>query len=137
MLDPPRVAELIFSKKELQAKLEAILHPRVKEELENRIMDLERAGNRLVVIEAALIYEAGYDRWLDAVVVVDADENARLQRVRKRDAVSEFDVRTRMRAQMEPSAKVGKADFVIMNDGALADLEAKVRFLHSIFLRIN
>ncbi|MGB2869633.1 MAG: dephospho-CoA kinase [Bacteroidota bacterium] len=136
-LNRPKVAELIFSKKALQTKLEAILHPRVRDELENRAKSLGKDGNRLVVIEAALMYEAGYDRWLDAVIVVDADESSRLQRVRKRDAVSEADVRSRMKAQMEPSAKLGKADYVIMNDGTLPDLDAKVRFLHSLFLRIN
>ena len=87
----------------------------------------------MLIIEAALIYEAGLDKKLDAVIVVDAEETTRIMRVRKRDAVTEDSVRARINAQLDVKKKLEKADYVIHNNGTLEELESKVRFLYTIF----
>jgi dephospho-CoA kinase len=69
-------------------------------------------------------------------VVVDADESVRINRVRKRDAVSEEDVRSRMKAQIAGKKKLEKADYIIYNSGTVEELEYNVRFLYSVFKQV-
>lgn len=135
-LDRPFVASKVFSKKTLQQKLNAIVHPEVEKELKKRIQKLE--GNRVpfVIVEAALIYEAELDKMLDAVIVVDADESTRTRRVMERDNVTGEEVQKRINAQWSQQKKVQRADYVIMNDGSLSDLELKIKFLSTLFTHL-
>ena len=127
------VASKIFSNKELQRKVEAVIHPQVEKERERRIKELMQQGYRFLIIEAALIYEAGLDKKLDVVVVVNAEETTRVARVHKRDAVPEENVYARINAQWDVKKKLEKADYVINNNGTLEELESKVRFLYTLF----
>ena len=127
------VSYRIFSQKRLQQKLNAIVHPEVEKEIDRRSTEPGINGNNIVIVEAALIYEAGLDKKLDVVVVVDADEKLRVDRLRSRDAAKETDIRKRMKAQWNPDVKLKKADYVIHNNGTIHDLEEKVKFLHAIF----
>ena len=131
------IASKIFSIKLLQQKVESIVHPRVEKEIERKIKELAQCGERIVVVEAALIYEAGLDKKLDAVIVVDADESERINRVCKRDGVSEDAVRSRMIAQLDVSKKLEKADYIIYNNGTLNELESKVQFLYIVFKQLT
>ncbi|MBN1397564.1 MAG: dephospho-CoA kinase [Bacteroidetes bacterium] len=127
------IASKIFQNENLRHKIEAVIHPEVEKEREQWIKGLIRQGHRLCIVEAALIYEAGVDKKLDAVIVVDAEKAVRIARVRKRDAVPEESVTARINAQYDAKKKVGKADFVIYNNGTLGELESKVRFLYYLF----
>jgi len=129
------VASLVFSNKKLQQQLNAIVHPKVEREIEARIGRL-KGSPPFVVVEAALIYEAGLDALLDAVVVVDAEEDARIRRVVKRDGVSAEDVRKRIGAQWNQAQKLSRADIVIRNNGSLSELEIQVRFLYTLFIQL-
>jgi dephospho-CoA kinase len=127
------IASRIFTDKELQKKVESILHPRVEKEMDRQIKELAHRGELIVIIEAALIYEAGLYKKLNAVIVVDADESERISRVRKRDVVSEESVRSRITAQLDVTKKLEKAYYIIYNNGTLEELESKVRFLYIVF----
>jgi dephospho-CoA kinase len=131
------VASKIFSKKELQLKVEAVIHPQVEKERERRIKELMQQGHRFLIIESALMYEAGLDKKLDVVVVVHAEETTRVARVRKRDAVPEENVYARINAQDDVKKKLEKADYVIYNNSTLEELESKVRFLYTLFTQLG
>ena len=118
------IASEIFSNKSLQQKVESIIHPRVEKEIEKQIKELAHRGQLVAIVEAALIYEAGLYKKLDAVIVVDADESERINRVRKRDVVSEDAVHSRMHAQLNVKNKLEKADYIIYNNGTLEELES-------------
>lgn len=133
-LDRSFVASRIFSNKKLQLKLNAIVHPAVEKEIDRRVASLEREGRRLVVVEAALIYEAGLDKKLDAVIVVDAAETERIRRVMRRDAVPEVEVRGRIEAQWPIEKKARKADFVLVNNGSVEGLRERAMFLCSLIM---
>jgi dephospho-CoA kinase len=130
------IASEIFANKELQKKVESIIHPRVEKEIERQIKELAHRGELIIIVEAALIYEAGLHKKLDAVIVVHADEFVRISRVRKRDVVSEDAVRSRMTAQLDAKTKLEKADYIIYNNGTLEELESKVRFLYIVFKQL-
>ena len=133
VLDRAYVAARIFASKALRKKMNSIVHPRVEQAIAQAAADLERAGKRMVIVEAALIFEAGLDKKLDATLVVDADEEIRIERVVGRDGVGRGPVLDRMAAQNNQAAKVRAADYVIFNNGTKEDLERQVRFFHSIF----
>ncbi len=130
--DRPYVADRIFSDRGLQNKLESIIHPAVERELQKRLSELKTAGHRVAAIEAALVFESGMDEWLQCVLVVDAPEALRLERVMKRDGVDASAVRRRMRAQLSASEVRRRADIVVENDGTLAELEPRVEFALNI-----
>ncbi len=135
-LNKQYIASKIFYNEGLRRKVEAVIHPQVEKEREHRIKELMQQGHRFFVIEAALIYEAGLDKKLDAVVMVDAKKALRVARVCMRDAVSEKDVHARINAQYDAKKKLEKADYVIYNNGTLEELESKVRFLYTLFNRL-
>lgn len=132
-LDRPYIASKVFSNKPLQRKLNAVVHPRVEKELDRQLAELEGSGARVGIVEAALIYEAGYDRRLDAVIVIDAKKRERLRRIVERDNASPSEVLKRMDAQWSAARKLAKADYVVRNDGSKEDLERNVRFLYTLF----
>lgn len=135
-LDRQYVASKIFSSSGLHRKVNALVHPRVEAEVGKLFVKLEKTGNLVGILEAALIYEAGFERDLDYVIVVDSPEADRIQRVVNRDKVAVDDVRKRIRSQQSPGSKLRKADYVIRNTGSINDLEASVRFLFSLLQSI-
>ncbi len=135
-LDRPFVASRIFSNAQIRRKVESIIHPRVEQEIENRLNELRRDGQKLVLVEAALIYEVGLQKKLDAVIVVDSDEVVRIRRVRERTGLSGEEVRKRAAAQISAGKKAAKADYIIKNNNSLKVLETNVHFLYSILLAL-
>lgn len=135
-LDRAFVAGKIFSTPALQKKVNALVHPRVEAEVQKQFLALSKSGSKLAVVEAALIYEAGFDKHLDYVIVIDAPETDRINRVIGRDATTADAVRKRMDAQAGAESKIRKADYVIKNTGSVIELEQSVRFLHSILKTI-
>jgi len=135
-LDRAYVASKIFSGSSHKEKINAIVHPRVRRELRRRAARLAASGHRLVIVEAALIFESGMNEVLDYTIVVDAAREVRIRRIVRRDKVSRADAERRMRAQMDPRAKRRLADVVIDNNGTAADLRRAVKLLVKLFSRI-
>ena len=91
----------------------------------------------MAVVEAALVYESGMEKYLDAVIVVDAVESIRVRRVQERDHSGEKDIHVRMRAQSDPQRTAAKGDYVIANNGSFEELEEKVKLLFSVFQKLT
>lgn len=131
-LDRPYVAEKIFGNKTLHQKLNRIVHPAVAKEIERQILKLGEAGKQMVLVEAALIYEAGLNKRLDYVVVVEADETTRIGRLIDRDRTTEDQIRKRMNSQWNSAEKIKRADFVLYNNGSKEELAQRVEFLKNL-----
>lgn len=108
------------------ARINAIVHPRVFAGFERARAHAERDGVALLVHEAALIFEAGGERHLDAVAVVEAPEDVRIRRVVARDEMAPAQVRARMSHQLSSDELRRRADYVIENTGSLEDLREQV-----------
>jgi len=129
-LDAETVAGKIFGKTILRTGLNAAVFPAVIQEIHRRIGALPPAQRSpYVVIEAALIYESGMDADLDFVIVVHASEATRIARVESRDGMTRADVVRRARAQLSAEELRKRADFVLVNESAAAQLETNVAFL--------
>jgi dephospho-CoA kinase len=120
------LAATVFGDDVNVARINAIVHPRVFAAFERAREQAERDGVDLLVHEAALIFEAGGERHLDAVAVVEAPEDVRVRRVLARDGVAPAQVRARMGHQLPPAELLRRADFVIDNAGSLEDLREQV-----------
>ena len=125
-LDRAAVAARVFADDAELAALNAIVHPSVRRALLDEIARAEADGVRLLVYEAALVFETEADRVLDRVVVVDAPVETRIARVMARDGVTREAVVARMRHQIDPEAARARADFVVENSGDLDALYAEV-----------
>lgn len=129
-LNRPYLADRVFGDEAQVAKLNALVHPRVREAFFDLRDAAEAEGYELFVYEAALIYESGADRVLDFVAVVDAPLETRIARVMARDGVPREAVLARMQHQMPADDLRRRADFVLDNDGDLDHLRAQVDTLY-------
>ena len=135
MLNRKVMAQLIFKDSRLKEKLDAIVHPPVLEAIEREIEKFKRSGaGAILMVEAALIFEARADVLFDYVTVVDAPEKERISRIMKRDVLSRAEAVYRIRSQIPAESKVAEADFVIRNAGDRKLLERSCRFLHRLLV---
>ena len=118
MLNKSLLASYLFASSENAAKVNGIIHPRVKADFLQWVDEHRHVG--VVGLESAILYESGFDDVVDAVVMVYAPKSLRLQRAMKRDQASETQVRARMAAQMDDEEKRRRADYVVMNDGSIS-----------------
>lgn len=129
-LDRARLAEVVFADPEALARLNAITHPRIAQ----RSADLlaSAPGDAVVVYDMPLLVEQGGDalRGWDRIVVVDAPDDLRLERVVARGLDRE-DARRRLAAQATREERLAVADVILDNSGDLAALESAVDGLWS------
>jgi dephospho-CoA kinase len=128
-LDRKRMAARAFSDPEARARLEAIVHPAVREAVRRETVRLAAAGCDLAFYDVPLLYEVGLDREVDAVVVVWAPRGAQLARLRARDGVGPAEAEARLAAQLPVDEKAARADFVVDNGGDPAALPGKAAAL--------
>jgi dephospho-CoA kinase len=125
-LNRPHLAARVFGDADALERLNALVHPRVRDAFFRLRDEAAAAGAPLFVYEAALIYESGADQFLDAVAVVDAPVETRIARVVARDGTTREQVRARMAHQLDPADLRARADYVIENDGDEAHLHRQV-----------
>ncbi len=126
--------KIVFSSDTNQIRVNKIVHPFVISEILDRAKDYP---GKLVVIEAALIYESGFDKLIDYTLVVASSVQTRIKRIRKRNKLSEHDIKSIMKLQMPEKEKIAKADFVIKNDSTPSALREKVKFIFSVLNNIK
>ena len=113
-LDRKRLAALIFSSPELRAQVNNIIHPRVRAHFK-AYCDAQ-PKEQLIFNEAAILFETGAYKNFDKNVLVTAPDELRIERVMKRDKVSEQEILNRINAQWSDAQKQQLADHVIVND---------------------
>jgi len=128
-LDRERLGAIVFADPGELARLNAIVHPLVGV----RMAELESAAaprdDAIVVHDVPLIAENSLAGRYDLVVVVDAPEQARLDRMVRRRGMSVEAARARMAAQATREQRLAVADLVVDNSGSLAELDYQVRDL--------
>lgn len=125
-LDRAKTAEIVFSDPEKRKVLDDITHSAIYDIIEERSRGHETEP---VFIDAALIFESGLDRELDAVWVVTADEDIRKKRVAARDGMDEEMIAKRMNSQMSEDERKSRADEVLDNSGAREELYEQIEGL--------
>jgi dephospho-CoA kinase len=124
------LADRVFGDRDEVERLNAIVHPAVFRAFASAVERAEAEDVRLLVHEAALLFEAGGDAHVDATCAVVAPDADRIARVTERDDVTEEQVRARMEHQLPQEELRHRADYVIENDGSLDDLRSKTLDLY-------
>jgi dephospho-CoA kinase len=125
-IDRKKLGALVFSDPEQLAKLNAIMHPRMAGMVSDRIEQFRAVGASVVVVEAALMFEAGWETLVDEVWVVDSPLDLVMKRLYARNGMDEAEVNRRIKSQMDIRERLERADVVVDNGGDLAALEQVV-----------
>lgn len=129
-LNRSKLGEKAFSSQENLKLLNDIVHPPLFEELKHQIKEAVEVGKgHIVAVDAALLFEWGELELFDCIVVIEASQEIRQQRVMARSGLSALQVQQRMAAQLSSGEKVARADVVVDNNGNLETLERQVTSL--------
>jgi len=121
-IDRKKLGPIVFSSPEKLARLNAITHPRMKEMMRERLAEAERAGSRIAVLEAALLFDAGWDDLTAEVWVTAVDAKTAALRTAERSGIPVEQVLERIqKVQMASDERVRRADIVIDTSGTLDD----------------
>jgi dephospho-CoA kinase len=126
-LDRARMREQVFADPQKRHRLEAIMHPAIREELARRS---QNAGGPYQVHVIPLLVEGGRSETYDRVLVVDCPEADQLERLVARDGSSMEQARRILEAQASREQRLAAADDVIVNTGTLEDLQQFAQTLH-------
>lgn len=130
-LDRSRLREIVFADDSLRAKLESILHPRIRDAA---LQQAVHASGPYVIIVVPLLYESPMKEEMDRILVIDCSEETQLQRLTERDNVSDMLARRMISAQASRAERRSIADDVICNDDDLSGTRDAVRSLHNFYL---
>ena len=132
-IDRQRLAQRIFNDRKERERLEEILHPLIRAEMQRRQTALTAPYCLLVI---PLLYEASQRDLVDRVLVVDVDESMQISRVAARDGRNEAEIRAILSTQADRAQRLSMADDCITNSGNLAELQSQVEALHREYLAL-
>jgi dephospho-CoA kinase len=121
-IDRGAMKELVFRDPKALRTIEGIIHPAVGEALCRAIAALLSSGAQAAIIDHPLLFETGFFRKCQKVVVVSASAQRIQERLRIR-GITEDDMERRLKFQIPLAEKEGRADFVVNNNGSIEDLK--------------
>jgi dephospho-CoA kinase len=137
-VDRRALGQIVFGPQEEQQRarhdLEQIVHPRIRETFKKRIAEAVESGQRAVLLDAAVLFEAGWNDLCHAVVFIDVPRALRLERLRSGRGWNETDVERREKSQQPVEQKRARADCVIDNAGPI---ESAIEQLEAILTRVR
>ena len=134
-LERKLLGDLVFNDPEALEKLHAIITKKVEEKIDLILKQLKKqAIDDIVVIDAPLLFECGMESVADENWLITADMQVRIDRVEKRDGLSEKQILDRINNQMSEDEKRGKSRCIIDNSGTVEDL---YRHIDKIIERIR
>ena len=125
-LNRQELARQAFATKEKTQVLNNITHPRIRARTQELFDQAEAQGEPVVVYDMPLLIENGEAEKMDAVWVVDAPDEVRIQRLVDHRGLDEDDARRRINAQIDRETRLAAADTVLDNGGSVEELLAQV-----------
>ena len=128
-VDRQKLGPIVFSDPSNMDRLNAIMHPLIKDMIQTQLDDFEGKGQLIAIVEAAVLIEAGWESLFDEVWVVTADEEEVISRLASRNGLSREDSQKRINSQMTSIERSAHGDVVINNTGSVEDLKENVESL--------
>ena len=125
-LDRAALRRIVFGDRQELEALNSIVHPEVERLRLEMLRDAEASGAELVVCDIPLLFEAKLEQQVDRILLVDAPEEMRLERLVHTRKISPDEARAMMAAQMPSAEKRQRADIVIENAGTMDELRGRV-----------
>lgn len=137
-LDRPALGRRVFGNADELARLNAIVHPLVRDRTIALFAEAQESGAQVLVHDVALLVENGLAPGYQAVVVVAATAATQLRRLVELRGMTEADARARIDAQATLAERLAVATHVVRNDGPLEELEPQVRAVwHDLLARVS
>ncbi len=124
-----KLAEIVFYDKNELGKLNKIMIPLMTDALKKIINEKRKQRVKILVVDAAILFEAKWDRLVDTVWVVYAPMELQIERLTKRERIKRDEALKRIESQMDIKEKIKKADAVIDNSGSFVQMEEQTRKL--------
>ncbi len=121
-LDKRKLADIVFNDVTKRKKLESIMHPLI---LDKMLSNYNLKPNELFFAEVPLLFESGWDKYFDLIVLVTCDEDNALQRLLKR-GLSIKESKNRIKNQMSTDDKLARSDVIIYNNSSLSSFYEKI-----------
>ncbi|MEA1882301.1 MAG: dephospho-CoA kinase [Candidatus Marinimicrobia bacterium] len=129
-VDKKKLARVAFQDDDHQQRLNSVVHPYIYDLIDNEFNRvLDEGKHEIFLVDAALIYESGYDAHMDYVIVITAQLKHRMERAMKRKRLSREEILKRIEFQWPEEEKVNIADFVVHNDGTEEELQKNIESL--------
>jgi dephospho-CoA kinase len=125
----PKLKERVFDSRKNYQAINKIVHPVVIRHIKK---EAAKSKFDIVVIESALLFESGFNKELDYVVTVYANEKNRISRLMLRDEASKSSIKHLMKFQMDEKKKMEMSDLIIINNKSIDDLKVQVDFLSTV-----
>ena len=132
-LNKTYLASVVFNNAEKLNALNALVHPKVREDFQNFIKKIK---GEFVIYEAAILFESGSDKLCDYIITVTSSYENKIDRIMKRDGVSEAQILERMKNQSTDDLKIKKSNFVIRNNN-LADTKCQVLTIFGMLQKLE
>jgi len=127
-IDRKKLGEIVFNDEKQRTWLNSCLHPKVFEAFLASVRNMRnRPPDTIIVLDAALLFETGYDKKMDRTLVVYVEPEQQLERLMRRDSFTKEQALARIRSQMPLMVKRGRADYVIDNTGSREHTERQTR----------
>jgi dephospho-CoA kinase len=123
------ISNKVFSDRVLLDKLNAIIHPVVKDDF-TRFQ--KKHSSSIIIKESALLFETGIYKELDKTILVTASIETKIQRIKKRNSFSDDEINKRINSQWTDEHKTALADFVILNDDSDALIPQVATIIHQL-----
>jgi dephospho-CoA kinase len=130
ILNRKKLAARVFNNPKELAKLNVIVHPAVENAFED--FKQKHKEDSIIIKEAAILFESGGYKNCDAIILVIASEESRIQRVLKRDKIKKKDIETRIRLQWSDDKKKVLSDYLIQNENFQTALDQANKILNSL-----
>lgn len=114
-LDRKALGNIVFHDRAALDKLNDITHPRIRERIGEEVKRHEAEGDRLIVLDVALLIEMGVKYHVEKIIVVAAEKEQQIERAMQRDGLSREEAQKRLSCQMDIKEKLEFADYVIDN----------------------
>ena len=125
-LNRKKLGSIVFSDDVKLIKLNSITHPKIKENIEQKINIAKVNNEKIVVVDAALLIEAKFCDIVHKVLLITCDVEVQINRIMKRDNISREDALLRIKSQMSQEDKKNYADYIIDNSYDLEILNKQV-----------
>lgn len=126
------ISNIVFNDKNKLKLLNSIVHPATIKNISEEITERQKTEN-LIFVESALVFEAKMEELFDHVLLVTADDDKRIERIKIRNDYSDSEILKIIENQIPENIKKSKSDFIIINNGNLEDLKTKTEFFLRLF----
>ncbi|MCL1975572.1 MAG: dephospho-CoA kinase [Firmicutes bacterium] len=128
-LNRKALSQIIFSDAKARNRLNAIMHPLIRKEAEYLIDRFSAAGEKMIILEAAILISGGFTDMVDEIWLITAPIEQIYDRLAQRDGLNEAEITQRLTAQLSPQAQTAFADNLIINDGDVQKLRKQLEKL--------